>query len=71
MMYFVTITQTDEQYKIAHPLTEIINGQEYAVSSPENDKLVSPTFMLASQLEHWVVLIVLHGPMHERIVQIM
>lgn len=50
MMYFVTITQTDEQYKIAHPLTEIINGQEYAVSSPENDKLVSPTFMLASQL---------------------
>lgn len=50
MMYFVTITQTDEQYKIAHPLTEIINGQEYAVSSSENDKLVSPTFMLASQL---------------------
>lgn len=50
MMYFVTITKTDEQYKIAHPLTEMISGQEYAVSSSENDKLVSPAFMLASQL---------------------
>lgn len=50
MMYFVTITQTDENYKIAHPIKEIIEGQEYAVSSPENDQLVSPAFMLASQL---------------------
>lgn len=50
MMYFVTITQTDENYKIAHPIKEIIDGQEYAVSSPENDQLVSPAFMLASQL---------------------
>lgn len=50
MMYFVTITKTDEQYKIAHPLIELKDGQEYAVSSVENDKLVSPRFMLASQL---------------------
>mgnify|MGYP007112425392 CR=1 FL=1 len=28
----------------------MISGQEYAVSSSENDKLVSPAFMLASQL---------------------
>lgn len=50
MMYFVTITQTDGTYKIAHPIKEIIGEQEYAVSSAENDNLVSPTFMLASQL---------------------
>lgn len=51
MMYFVTITKTDEDYKIAHPLTEDFeNGQTVLVSSAENDKLVSPTFMLASQL---------------------
>lgn len=53
MMYFVTITQTDEQYKLAHPLKEILNGQEVAVSSAENDQLVSPAFMLASQLGAW------------------
>lgn len=50
MMYFVTITKTDEKYKIAHPLKEILNGQEVAVSSAENDKFVSPAFMLASHL---------------------
>lgn len=50
MMYFVTITQTNDKYKIAHPLKEEIDGQEYAVSSQENDQLVSPSFMLASQL---------------------
>lgn len=50
-MYFVTITKTDEDYKIAHPLTEDFeNGQTALVNSAENDKLVSPTFMLASQL---------------------
>lgn len=53
MMYFVTITQTDEQYKLAHPLKESLNGQEVAVSSAENDQLVSPAFMLASQLGAW------------------
>ena len=51
MMYFVTITQTDPKYNIAHPLTESgYNGQSIAVSSEENDELVSPSFMLASQL---------------------
>lgn len=51
MMYFVTITQTDPKYNIAHPLTESgYNGQSIAVSSQENDELVSPSFMLASQL---------------------
>lgn len=53
MMYFVTITQTDEDYKIAHPLTEKKeewDKQLVAVNSAENDGFVSPTFMLASQL---------------------
>lgn len=58
MMYFVTITQTANQYKIAHPLKELIlldnitpKKIDYvAVSSEENDKLISPSFMLASQL---------------------
>ena len=53
MMYFVTITQTDEDYKIAHPLTEQVsewNNQMAVVSSQENDNFVSPAFMLASQL---------------------
>lgn len=53
MMYFVTITQTDDTYKIAHPLTETVekwDNQTALVSSQENDELVSPTFMLASQL---------------------
>lgn len=50
MMYFVTITQTDEKYKIAHPLKTLLDGQEVAVSSSENDKFVSPAFMLASHL---------------------
>lgn len=53
MMYFVTITQTDAEYKLAHPLLENVseyNNQSAAVSSPENDNLVSPSFMLASTL---------------------
>lgn len=52
MMYFVTITQTDESYKIAHPLIvyDADLKQDVAVSSVENDQLVSPAFMLASQL---------------------
>lgn len=52
-MYFVTITQTSDDYKLAHPLTENVNdygGQLATVSSSENDQLVSPSFMLASQL---------------------
>ena len=52
MMYFVTITQTSDEYKLAHPLMEYDSsiGQMVAVSSSENDGLVSPQFMLASQL---------------------
>ena len=53
MMYFVTITQTSEKYNIAHPLTESVrayNYQEAAINTQENDQLVSPSFMLASQL---------------------
>lgn len=53
MMYFVTITKTDSNYKIAHPLTkqdENLDYQLVAVDTDENDKLVSPQFMLASQL---------------------
>lgn len=58
MMYFITITQTSDSYKIAHPLREEINFgteqspniQSVAVKTEENDKLVSPQFMLASQL---------------------
>lgn len=52
-MYFVTITQTSDDYKLAHPLTENVNdfgGQLATVSTSENDQLVSPSFMLASQL---------------------
>lgn len=52
MMYFVTITKTDESYKIAHPVMVFDEDmkQMIAVSSSENDMLVSPAFMLASQL---------------------
>lgn len=52
MMYFVTITKTDESYKIAHPIMVYDSDlqQMVAVSSSENDELVSPAFMLASQL---------------------
>lgn len=50
MMYFVTITQSSDTYELAHPIKETVNGQEVAVSSSENDDLVSPAFMLASQL---------------------
>lgn len=46
MMYFVSITQNDGKYKIGHPLTELDQntGQMVAVSSEENDNLVSPNF---------------------------
>lgn len=53
MMYFVTITKTDSNYKIAHPLTKEesnYDNQLVAVETEENDNLVSPQFMLASQL---------------------
>lgn len=54
MMYYVTITKTSEDYKLAHPMTinMTINNkeQQVAVDSEENNQLVSPAFMLASQL---------------------
>lgn len=51
MMYNVTITQTSEDYKLAHPMTTTDeSGQIVAVDSEENNQLVAPTFMLASQL---------------------
>lgn len=54
MMYYVTITKTSEDYKLAHPMTisQTINKKEQlvAVNSEENNQLVSPSFMLASQL---------------------
>lgn len=51
-MYFVTITKTSDSYKIAHPVMVFDEDmkQMVAVSSSENDMLVSPAFMLASQL---------------------
>lgn len=53
MMYFVTITQTNDKYKIAHPITvneSSVGNQLVAVDSEENNHFVSPSFMLASQL---------------------
>ena len=57
MMYSVSITQTDDRYKLAYPLRiEKFNiyciGHMYetAISSEENDRLISPNFTLASQL---------------------
>ena len=51
-MYLVQITSTSGQYTIARPATEIDeDGQLVTVSnSEENNNLVSPAFMLASQL---------------------
>lgn len=58
MMYSVSITQTDGEYKIAYPLRtigqhDLYFGKSYyetAVSSEENDRLISPNFTLASHL---------------------
>lgn len=57
MMYSVTISQTDERYKIAYPLRTLGNfvfgynhPYDTTISSGENDKLISPNFTLASHL---------------------
>lgn len=57
MMYSVAITQTDDRYKIAYPLrttkfNKYCTGHLYdtAISSKENDQLISPNFTLASHL---------------------
>ncbi len=46
-MYFVTITQTSDKYKLARPLRD---ANDYTVGTEENTNLLSPTFMLASRL---------------------
>lgn len=72
MMYFVTITKTDSNYKIAHPLTKQdanLDNQLVAVETAENDNLVSPQFMLASQLG--TVLTLMIGLLPKSIVLIM
>lgn len=49
-MYLVQITSTSKEYIVARPATEMDKGQLVTVSSQENNRLVSPFFMLASQL---------------------
>ena len=46
-VYFVRITRTSDKYTLATPA---IDADGYTDSSPENNALVSPAFMLASQL---------------------
>lgn len=49
-MYLVQITSTSDAHTVARPATEMENGQLVTVSDSENNQLVSPSFMLASQL---------------------
>lgn len=49
-MYLVQMTSTSGDYTVARPKTEMENGQLVTVSNAENNQLVSPAFMLASQL---------------------
>ncbi len=46
-MYFVRITKTSGEYTLAVPA---LNSEGYTDPSEENNRLVSPAFMLASQL---------------------
>lgn len=46
-MYFVRITKTSNQYVLSDPA---IDKDGYTESSAENNKLVAPAFMIASQL---------------------
>lgn len=46
-MYFVRITKTSDQYVLSVPAMDV-NG--YTESSSENNQLVAPAFMIASQL---------------------
>lgn len=46
-MYFVRITRSSDQYIIAEPA---VDNNGYTESSSSNNKLVSPSFMIASQL---------------------
>lgn len=49
-MYLVQITSTSTGHTVARPSTTTEGGQLVTVSNEENNQLVSPTFMLASQL---------------------
>ena len=49
-MYLVQITSTSGGHTVARPATTTENGQLITVSDSENNKLLSPLFMLASQL---------------------
>lgn len=46
-MYFVRITKTSDKYVLSVPA---MDAAGYTESSPENNKLVAPAFMIASQL---------------------
>lgn len=46
-MYFVRITKTSDKYVLSVPA---MDKDGYTESSPENNKLVAPAFMIASQL---------------------
>ena len=46
-MYFVRITKTSNEYVLSVPA---MDEDGYTESSPENNKLVAPAFMIASQL---------------------
>lgn len=46
-MYFVRITKTSSEYVLSVPA---MDKDGYTESSPENNKLVAPAFMIASQL---------------------
>lgn len=54
-MYEVTITATSSKYRIGYPMTstwtdENGKSQLYAINTEENNQLVSPHFVIASQL---------------------
>lgn len=49
-MYLVQVTSTSGEHTVARPATTTENGQLITVSDSENNKLLSPLFMLASQL---------------------
>lgn len=46
-MYFVRITKTSNEYVLSVP---VMDSDGYTENSPENNKLVAPAFMIASQL---------------------
>jgi len=49
-MYHVRITSTSNEYKVGIPKQNIQGDEHYTDTSTENNELVSPSFMIASQL---------------------